>query len=174
MGLSPIRKVQEQGYQKGSQKARDNASFLSPGKKYQKSDNFQELLGAGTDPLAKNQDFSHLTTQPKELMNARFVKPGHASYRYPPVIDVFARTIAAPISHTKFSFSVGGRIGSNYTPTTKYLHLEYDSKVIKYIKPKESKIQLTAEPEFLEDPATEDEELFYILNTDKQSTQLAV
>jgi hypothetical protein len=107
-------------------------------------------------------------------MNARFTKPGHASYRYPPVIDVFARTIAAPISHTKFSFSVGGRIGSNYTPTTKYLHLEYDSKVIKYIKPKESKIQLTAEPEFLEDPATEDEELFYRLNPNNQSTILAV
>jgi len=88
----------------------------------------QEMLGAGSDPLAKDQEFSHLTLRPKDLMNTKFTKPPNAKVRFPPVIDTFARTIAAPISHTKFSLSVTGRIASNYTQSTKYLQVDMESK----------------------------------------------
>ena len=147
-------------------------SFLTPNKKTLKIENLTEMLGAGTDPLAKQQDYSYLTSQPKDLMGARFIKPPNAKVRLPPVIDGFARTIAAPISHTRFSFGVSGRIASNYTPTTKFLHIDFESKVIKYIKPKESMIQLTASPEFLEEPADIDEELIYILDEESRTVQL--
>jgi hypothetical protein len=34
-----------------------------------------EMLGAGTDPLAKNQDFSKLVENPVALMSQQFMKP---------------------------------------------------------------------------------------------------
>jgi len=46
--------------------------------------------------------------------------------------------------------------------------------VIKSIKPKESKIQLSANSEFLEEPATEDEELVYYLRPYDRSAELEV
>ena len=44
--------------------------------------------------------------------------------------------------------------------------------MIKSIKPKESKIQLSANPEFLEEPATEDEELIYVLSSRERTPDL--
>jgi len=46
--------------------------------------------------------------------------------------------------------------------------------VIKSIKPKESKIQLSANAEFLEEPATEDEELMYYLKPNERTAELDV
>jgi len=105
-----------------------STSFLSPSKKNIRPEVLQEMLGAGSDPLAKEQEFSHLISRPKDLMNTKFVKPPNAKVRYPPVIDAFARTLAAPISHTKFSLSITGRIASNYTQSTKYLQVDMDAK----------------------------------------------
>ena len=57
-----------------------------------------DLLGAGDDPMAKNQEFSLLANNPSKLMQISFKKPSKALSRYPPVIDPFSRTLAAPIS----------------------------------------------------------------------------
>ena len=46
--------------------------------------------------------------------------------------------------------------------------------MIKSIKPKESKIQLSANAEFLEEPATEDEELMYYLKPNERTAELDV
>lgn len=149
-------------------------SILSPVKKTKAiNDNIlEELLGAGSDPLDRNQDFAHLISKPSDLMGARFTKPSIAKVRFPPVIDQFARTIAAPISATKFSLSVSARIASNYTPSAKYLHIDTESKGIKYIRLKESKISLTANPEFLNQPADLEEELFYVTNSQPNIPEL--
>jgi len=105
-------------------------------------------------------------------MNAKFVKPPNAKIRFPPVIDLFARTLAASISATKFSLSVSAGISFNYNPAAKFLHIDPEIKGIKYIKIKESKIQLTASPEFLEIPASEDEELYFVTDGRRPSPDL--
>ena len=48
------------------------------------------------------------------------------------------------------------------------------NRVIKSIKPKESKIQLSANSEFLEEPASEDEELIYYLRPYDRTAELEV
>lgn len=57
-----------------------------------------DLLGAGDDPMSKQQEFSLLANNPEMLMKLQFKKPPKAASRYPPVIDPFSRTLAAPIS----------------------------------------------------------------------------
>jgi dynein heavy chain len=89
------------------------------------------MLGAGTDPLAKNQDFSKLVSDPRLLINSSFQRPGNARIRFPPILDKFARTLAAPISGMKFNTSVVGRIASNYTPSAKRLYFDIDTKGVK-------------------------------------------
>ena len=49
------------------------------------------MLGAGLDPLNKDQDFSVLAKTGKNLMAAHFVKPSATKTRYPPIINVFSR-----------------------------------------------------------------------------------
>lgn len=149
-------------------------SLLSPTRKLHiKTDNLlEELLGAGSDPLDRNQDFAHLTSNPSGLISARFIKPAVAKVRFPPLLDQFARTIASPIAATKFSLSVSARIASNYTPTAKFFHLDPETKGIKYIRVKESKVNLTANPEFLNEPATMEEELFYVVNNQPNIPEL--
>ena len=126
--MSPVRKVQDPYFSGKTAIHGHSASFLSPPKKNIRPEVHQEMLGAGSDPLAKEQEFSHLIARPKDLMNAKFMKPTAAKVRFPPVIDTFARTLAAPISHTKFSLSITGRIASNYTQSTKYLQVDMDAK----------------------------------------------
>jgi len=89
------------------------------------------MLGAGTDPLAKNQDFSKLVGNPSALIASSFQKPGNAKIRFPPILDKFARTLAAPISGMKFNTSVVGRIASNYNPNARRLYFDNDSKGVK-------------------------------------------
>lgn len=179
MNISPIRRIGEpNGYGHGGNNPLNRSkllstkfqphgdSILSPPKKKKGRTNslLEELLGAGSDPLDRNQDFARLTANPGNLMNAKFTKPAIAKVRYPPVIDQFARTIAAPIAATKFSLSVSARVASNYTPSAKYFHIDTESKGIKYIKVKENKVNLTANPEFLNEPATVEEELYYVIH----------
>jgi dynein heavy chain len=71
------------------------------------------MLGAGVDPLNKEQDFSILANSGKNLMSAHFVKPGAMKPRFPPVLNVFSRTLASPICSSPFPLPLPHRIGSN-------------------------------------------------------------
>ena len=51
------------------------------------------MLGAGTDPLAKDQNFSKLANEPYLLINSEFKKPPFSKIRYPPILDNFSRTL---------------------------------------------------------------------------------
>lgn len=73
----------------------------------------KEMLGAGLDPLNKEQDFSVMAKTGKNLMAAHFVKPNAMKTRYPPIINVFSRTLASPICSSPFPLPLPHRIGSN-------------------------------------------------------------
>lgn len=73
----------------------------------------KEMLGAGIDPLNKEQDFSILAKSGKNLMNAHFIKPAAVKPRFPPVLNVFSRTLASPICSSPFPLPLPHRIGSN-------------------------------------------------------------
>jgi dynein heavy chain len=75
------------------------------------------MLGAGTDPMAREGEFSVLAGNAASLINAHFVKPNVARVRFPPVLDRFSRTIAAPVAALKSSLSVSSRIATFITPT---------------------------------------------------------
>ena len=92
----------------------------------------KDLLGAGDDPMAKNQEFSLLANNPHALMKQTFKKPGKAVSRYPPVIDAFSRTLAAPISSERHYFSVCHKIGTNFTPTAKGFYIDSVARVVKF------------------------------------------
>jgi len=92
----------------------------------------KDLLGAGDDPMAKNQEFSMLANNPHALMKQTFKKPGKAASRYPPVIDPFSRTLAAPISSERHYFSVCHKIGTNFTPTSKGFYIDSEARIIKF------------------------------------------
>jgi len=92
----------------------------------------KDLLGAGDDPMAKNQDYSLLANNPGALMKQTFKKPGKAVSRYPPVIDAFSRTLAAPISSERHYFSVCHKIGTNFSPSAKGFFIDTEARVIKF------------------------------------------
>lgn len=92
----------------------------------------KDLLGAGDDPLARKQDFSSMANNAHALMKQTFKKPGKPTSRYPPVIDAFSRTLAAPISSEKHYFSVCHKIGTNFTPTAKGFYIDTDARVVKF------------------------------------------
>jgi len=48
--------------------------------------------------MASEQEFSLLANNPKQLMQLSFKRPEKAMSRFPPVIDPFSRTLAAPVS----------------------------------------------------------------------------
>ena len=59
----------------------------SPTRRYRKPYNdakiTSELLGAGDDPMAKNQEFSLLASDPRALMNQNFKKPSKETVASP-------------------------------------------------------------------------------------------
>ncbi|EGR31445.1 hypothetical protein IMG5_109350, partial [Ichthyophthirius multifiliis] len=122
-----------------------------------------ELLAAGTDPLSKNQDFSKLAGNASNLMKAQFTKPPNSSVRFPPILDKFSRTLASPLSSQKHNLSISNRIASNYTPSSRKLYFDYESKGIKISKLFNSAVQFTANEELLQKPATFEEELLYVV-----------
>jgi dynein heavy chain len=65
-------------------------------------------------------------------MRQTFVKPSKAVSRYPPVIDAFSRTLAAPISNEREYYPVSHKIGTNYTVSTKGLHIDIEKKAIRF------------------------------------------
>lgn len=122
-----------------------------------------DMLGAGTDPLALKQDFSILANNGEELMAANFVRPPYAKIKCPPILDRFSRTFAAPIGSQYNSFSVSARIALFYTPTAKYLHMDHSTKEVTYLKIQENQTKLTANKELLQEVATEEEEILFVI-----------
>jgi hypothetical protein len=139
----------------------------------------KDLLGAGDDPLAKNQEFSLLANNPHALMKQTFKKPGKAVSRYPPVIDAFSRTLAAPISSERHYFSVSHKIGTNFTPTAKGFFIDTVARVIKFKNMTGDKTKLDivgnqSDGFAVVEPADEQEEyeaLIYPQNADKRRIQ---
>lgn len=91
-----------------------------------------ELLGAGDDPESKRQEFSLMAANPAQMMASTYKRPGKAMPRFPPVIDPFSRTLAAPISSQRHYFGVCHRIGTNLTPTAKGFFIDSDTRNIKF------------------------------------------
>lgn len=120
----------------GQQQQMGVALNESPTRRYRKPFNdakiTSELLGAGDDPMSKNQEFSLLASDPKALMRHNFTKPSKANSRFPPVIDPFSRTLAAPVSSQRHYLSVSHRIGTNFTPTGKGYYIDVDTRSVRY------------------------------------------
>lgn len=121
---------------KGSYTGGASAANDSPTRRFKKPHGeakiSSDLLGAGDDPMAKNQEFSLIANNPAQLMAMSFKKPSKAMSRYPPVIDPFSRTLAAPISSQRHYFSVSHRIGTNFTPSGKGFFIDTETRNIKY------------------------------------------
>jgi dynein heavy chain len=137
------------------------------------------LLGAGDDPMAKNQEYSLLANNASALMKQTFKKPGKAVSRYPPVIDAFSRTLAAPISSERHYFSVCHKIGTNFSPSAKGFYIDTDQRIIKFKSMNEggTKLDIVGSSSgalALVEPADEQEEyeaLIYPQNADKRRIQ---
>ncbi|EAR85626.2 dynein heavy chain (macronuclear) [Tetrahymena thermophila SB210] len=139
----------------------------SPTRRYIKPDISlinQDLLGAGTDPLARESDFSALAQNASSLINAHFVKPQVARIRFPPVLDRSSRTIAAPVSATMLNLSPSQRIGTNYTYTARFLYLDQDDKCVKTLRNSNNSIQFQANKEYLQPTASLEEELLHYVD----------
>lgn len=97
-------------------------------------------------------------------MTKVFKKPGKAKTRFPPVIDPFSRTLAAPISSQRHYFSICHRIGTSFTPTSKGFYIDSETRMIRYkdINQSETKLNIVAENAI--EPATEQEEYDGLMN----------
>ena len=78
--------------------------------------------------MAKNQEFSLLASDANALMKVYFKKPVKPTSRFPPVIDPFSRTLAAPISSQRHYLSMSHRLATNYSPASKGFFIDVDSK----------------------------------------------
>jgi dynein heavy chain len=134
----------------------------SPTRRYKKPKNEGKiasvLLGAGDDPMAKDMEYSMLASNPASLMAQNFTKPQKAKSRFPPVIDPFSRTLAAPVSSQRHYLSVCHRIGTNYTPTAKGFYIDTDVRVVKYKDISDTGTKLDIISEHDAEPADELEE----------------
>jgi dynein heavy chain len=124
-----------------------------------------EMLGAGSDPLAKDQNFSQVAGDANLLFNSVFPKPPFAKIRFPPILDNFSRTLANPICTQKYNLSESARIGSNYSKSAQPLYIDLDSKFIRVAKDIESKVVFTANDVLLQPAASRTEELILITNS---------
>ena len=91
-------------------------------------------------------------------MKLSFKKPSKAQSRYPPVIDPFSRTLAAPISSQRHYFSVCHRIGTNFTGSAKGFYIDTETRIIKYKDVNDTGTKLDIVGSNDADPATEQEE----------------
>lgn len=112
-----------------------NKNMQSPTRRYNKPEEMSiqnDMLGAGTDPIAKHSDFSVLAGNAAALMKTQFIKPNMQKIRYPPILDRFSRTLAAPICAQKYNLSVVNRIGNMYTHSAQRIYLDYESKAVRF------------------------------------------
>jgi dynein heavy chain len=121
------------------------------------------MLGAGTDPRAREREFSVLAGSAASLINAHFVKPGAARTRFPPVLDKFSRTIGAPVSAMKYNLSPSSRIGANITPTARMIYLDHVEKCVRVLKRLDNAVTFQANQEYLQKPASVREELLFLV-----------
>lgn len=152
----------------------NQSEFISPIRRSMQPNHSEEkdlnlLFGAGTDPLALNQNFSVMAANSGGLIGAVFAKPPYARIRCPPVIDLYSRTLAAPVASQYNSLSTSSRIGLFYSPATKFLMFDNERNEVAYLKIKENKTKLTANEELLKPLASEAEEIGQIVmpRTDK-------
>lgn len=146
----------------------NQSEFISPIRRSMQPNHSEEkdlnlLFGAGTDPLALNQNFSVLAANTGGLIGAVFAKPPYARIRCPPVIDLYSRTLAAPVASQYNSLSTSSRIGLFYSPATKFLWFDNERNEVAYLKIKENKTKLTANEELLKPLASEAEEIDQIV-----------
>ncbi len=124
--------------------------------------------------MAKNQEFSLIASNPAQLMSMSFKKPSKAMSRFPPVIDPFSRTLAAPISSQRHYFSVCHRIGTNFTPSGKGFFIDTDTRNIKYKDVNDTGTKLDIVNADDVEPADEREEYESLMNpknADKRRVQ---
>lgn len=150
-------------FKSGGQVATHTADMSdSPTRRFNKPHNeakiTSELLGAGDDPMASQQEFSLLANNPKALMTQKFQRPNKAMSRFPPVIDPFSRTLAAPVSSQRHYLSVSHKIGTNYTPTGKGFYIDIETRVVRYKDVNETGTKLDIVKEGEAEPADEAEE----------------
>lgn len=93
-----------------------------------------DMLGAGLNPNARISDYSSIASDPEKLMSTKFKKPKLASTRFPPVLSIFSRTLAAPVQFNKQYISPSVRIASYYNPSAKCLILDPESRSLKFIE----------------------------------------
>lgn len=117
-----------------------------------------EMLGAGDDPMASQQEFSLLANNPRALMGQSFKRPLKANSRFPPVIDPFSRTLAAPVSSQRHYLSVSHKIGTNFTPTGKGFYIDVETRIVRYKNVSETGTKLDIAKETDVQPADEAEE----------------
>ena len=103
----------------------------------------KEMLAAGLNPQARVISYSSLASDPQTLLNTRFKKPPLANTKFPPVLDVYSRTRACPMSFNKQHMPVSARIASFYSPAAKRLVIDKDTHSIRYT-PEENIITLPA------------------------------
>ncbi|KRX11121.1 P-loop containing nucleoside triphosphate hydrolase [Pseudocohnilembus persalinus] len=155
---------QQQFQQQFQQQQYEEEENYSPHKRLVKPKEYlvdSELLGAGTDPLAREGQFSLLADKAENLINPNFVKPNQMKIRFPPLLNQFSRTIASPISEMKFNLNPSMRIGSNITPSAKLFYLDINDKCVKVAKVNNNNSYFQANNEFLKIPATLEEELLF-------------
>jgi dynein heavy chain len=160
------------GQMSGSFKNKTFGSGGSPTRRFKKPRGegkiINTLLSAGDNPEAKDLEFSMMASDPLKLMMTKFKKPGKARSRFPPVIDPFSRTLAAPISSLRHYLSVSHRIGTNYTPCSKGYYIDIDNRSIKYKNLYgKQKLFLTSDKEIIE-PADELEEYEGLMNPENR------
>lgn len=124
------------------------------------------LLGAGDNPQARETKISVMASDPSMLMSMSFKKPGAAKSRFPPVIDPFSRTLAAPVISMRHYLSVSHRIGTNYSPASKGYYVDVDRRMIKYKNQSKSEQAILGSDKDPIEPATEQEELEGLMNPD--------
>jgi len=97
-------------------------------------------------------------------MKLSFKKPTKAASRFPPVIDPFSRTLAAPISSQRHYFSVCHRIGTNFTASGKGFYIDPDLRCIKYkdVNDTGAKLDIVGANDM--EPADELEEYNWVMN----------
>lgn len=96
-------------------------------------------------------------------MKQSFKKPAKAISRFPPVIDPFSRTLAAPCSSQKHYLSVCHKVGTNYTPSAKGFYIDTEIRVVKYKDMSETGTKLDIVGENDVEPADEAEEYMSII-----------
>jgi dynein heavy chain len=148
-------------YREGDDEDSSEMKMESPTRRYKKRtiDIKKEMLGAGVDPLNKDQDFSVLAKTGKNLMGAHFIKPGASKTRFPPVINVFSRTLASPICSSPFPLPLPHRIASNLSRYCIGLYIHEEKKMLLFENTFLHSFE--AASEFSESLATEKEEVIY-------------